>query len=64
MDKIKPCPFCGAKEIAVLKDTSLLFGEDFTRYHVICKNCAAQIFRGEREEAIDAWNMRVEPKER
>ncbi len=48
------CPFCGGKAI--------IDGCDDTLWIVICKKCSASIGHKETEqEAIDAWNSRVEP---
>lgn len=59
-DKLKPCPFCGGEAI--------IDGCDDTPWSVICKKCAASVdFKETEQEAIDAWNNRVEfnlsPKE-
>ena len=53
-DKLKPCPFCGGKAI--------IDGCDDTLWSVICKKCAASIDYNEtKQEAIEAWNRRVQP---
>lgn len=53
-DKLKPCPFCGG--------TPIVSGCDDTLWSVICKKCAASIDYNEtKQEAIDAWNSRVQP---
>lgn len=53
-DKLKPCPFCGG--------TPIVSGCDDTLWSVICKKCAASIDYNEtKQEAIEAWNRRVEP---
>lgn len=53
-DKLKPCPFCGGEAI--------VSGCDDTLWSVICKKCAASIdYNDTKQEAIIAWNRRVEP---
>lgn len=53
-DKLKPCPFCGGKAI--------IDGCDDTLWIVICKECNASIgYKETEQEAIDAWNSRVQP---
>ena len=52
--KLKPCPFCGGKAI--------IDGCDETLWIVICKECNASIgYKETVQEAIDAWNNRVQP---
>lgn len=53
-DKLKPCPFCGG--------TPIVSGCDDTLWIVICKECNASIgYKETKEEAIEAWNKRIEP---
>ena len=48
MDKIKPCPFCGSKD---------LYARDNSGHYVVCKNCDAYGPYGkDAEEAIRLWN--------
>lgn len=48
MDKIKPCPFCGSKD---------LYARDNSGHYVVCKNCDAYGPYGkDDEEAIQLWN--------
>lgn len=52
--ELKPCPFCGG--------TPIVSGCDDTLWSVICKKCAASIDYNEtKQEAIEAWNRRVQP---
>ena len=53
-DSLKPCPFCGGHAI--------IDGCDDTLWIVICKECNASIgYKETEQEAIEAWNSRVEP---
>lgn len=53
-DKLKPCPFCGGKAI--------IDGCDETLWITICKKCNASIdYKETKQDAIDAWNRRIEP---
>lgn len=54
-NKLKPCPFCG--EEAILAETT-----NSEELFVECCNCYAHtgLYCSE-QEAIDAWNSRVEP---
>lgn len=58
--KLRPCPFCGSKQIGKGTDTVLF---DIWGRHLqfcFCKKCGAQ---GERNadivKAINAWNRRT-----
>ena len=54
MPELKPCPFCGGKELSVIS----VLGED---YYVECSSCTTCGPSGETyEEAIEAWNRRAE----
>lgn len=60
--KLKPCPFCGCEEIRVEYE---MVSDDFLyapipRWRVQCCNCSALICRGEKRNAIEAWNRRAE----
>lgn len=53
-DELKPCPFCGGHAI--------IDGCDDTLWIVVCNACNASIgYKETKEEAIEAWNIRVEP---
>lgn len=52
MDELKPCPFCGSKNLTIVDG----FGEKY----VGCMECAAVGPSADTEkEAFDAWNRRV-----
>ncbi len=51
-EKLKPCPFCGSKEIVVI--------ENGGTYDVHCRNCGCgSPYRYKKEDVIKAWNRRV-----
>lgn len=57
--KLKPCPFCGSKNIKLYHTECEVNGE--------CQNCGAssgyRIFWGKKptkEEAAEAWNRRAD----
>lgn len=56
--ELKPCPFCGSKEIDIWKNEHL----EYIEYRVCCMNChitqAGQYYYRERD-AVDAWNWRA-----
>ena len=53
-EKLKPCPFCGCKEINVYNM------DDYN--HVRCARCGGQVSHFEHLP-IDAWNTRAESAE-
>lgn len=59
MDGLKPCPFCGGEGMLF----SAQFGAEKTpRYNTCCRDCSCDL-KWEffsKEEAIAAWNRRVE----
>lgn len=57
-DEVRPCPFCGSKEIVIDK-YKVAAGE---RFRVICFGCLAMIDPGWAQQACDVinmWNKRV-----
>lgn len=62
MEKLKKCPFCGGE--ATIKNNST-FKMDYDDYKVSCTKCGATIEPNllTREEAINAWNGRINNKE-
>lgn len=57
-DKLKPCPFCGSNKCNVIEHA---FHNLSSTYGVKCWNCKAESwqFFDTKEEAIEAWNRRV-----
>ena len=54
MDKLKPCPFC--------EDSRIHTDEEIKGLHTIeClnPNCAVEITKSTKQEAIEAWNRRT-----
>ena len=60
MDKqLKPCPFCGHNAGKYLYDPFDGYQETRITYIVKCVHCCANVERTTMEEAIEAWNRRV-----
>ena len=61
MSELKPCPFCGNKEIEC---SIQRFFNDMTLLTVCCSKCGARVLRGESfpGEVINAWNRRADEK--
>jgi Lar family restriction alleviation protein len=61
-NKLKPCPFCGSKNIDLLDDQDMVYYG--YAYYAKCRQCKAQS-RSEqkKEDAIAAWNEREGGKE-
>lgn len=62
MDRLKPCPFCGSKDIK-------LFGNHRDSFWFRCNKCASIDSYDTERQAVRAWNKRVaipsaEPQER
>lgn len=57
MNELKPCPFCGEKEIAIYLYEKI-YGIEV--YKACCTKCSAQFYRGTREELIEAWERRTD----
>jgi Lar family restriction alleviation protein len=56
--ELKPCPFCGGKPFVSARLP--YFGETLT-VAVVCEDCnAASKHKVNEEDAIEAWNRRVE----
>lgn len=54
-DKLLPCPFCGGRPKIILHAAC---------YIISCQDCPGSIIMGPyqtKEEAIKAWNRRVQP---
>ena len=63
MAELKPCPFCGGEADMTKRKTAIA-----TFYRVFCANydCKVKPSAPERwikDDAIEAWNRRYEPKE-
>ena len=62
--ELKPCPFCGRKAELVTME----FGSGSIYFGTTCENwlCAVASvipYFSSKEEAIEAWNRRYEPKQ-
>ena len=63
MNELKPCPFCGSKDIFmnVIPPHTHIFANMpvyMGSATVECKHCEAAIIRDTKAEAIIAWNRR------
>ncbi len=57
MDSLKPCPFCGSKNLDFNKSKEKQW------YYVYCIECGCAPFLcSSYEEAIEKWDKRVEVK--
>lgn len=57
-DEVKPCPFCGSKEIVIDKYER----EVGTRFRIFCTGCMAMIDPGYAQQkytVMKMWNKRV-----
>lgn len=61
MTELKPCPFCGDENILIM-DITFKQGI-FPNFYAICFECSTRGYLySTKQEAIDAWNKRVECK--
>ena len=65
LDKLKPCPFCGAGYIEILQQPCDCIPESDMLYKVVCTSCTATMDRMQPtiDAAIAAWNRRAEVKD-
>lgn len=58
MLELKPCPFCGSKDVDVGYRLPM-FGENLL-YYAICNDCqATSVHTRFEKNAIEAWNRRA-----
>lgn len=56
--ELKPCPFCGAKEI----NCDFVVLDVFAEWYVECEKCGAMLKDfSYKSDAVQAWNTRHEP---
>lgn len=63
MEQLKPCPFCGSKEVIIV--ANLIYNGDVG---IECQNCGIQFFapthyaliKDEKGYMVRAWNRRAE----
>lgn len=56
---LKPCPFCGAREVNLME--VLDFADEEDAYYVACGCCNANQLPDSKERAIHDWNQREMP---
>lgn len=58
MEKLKPCPFCGNKDVRIVKSISC-FTSKIKGYYVNCL-CGARFYDSRyKKQAVAVWNRRV-----
>ena len=57
MDELKPCPFCGGKELSEAQHKQ--YGMSL-RYTIKCLKCMGEMTRITKQKAENAWNRRAE----
>ena len=63
MFDLKPCPFCGGREIVIRPVHGYFVGSAYQRtyQYIQCRNCFARTGdHGTRPKAIEAWNRRAD----
>lgn len=58
-EALKPCPFCGGRDIVGVKTYSDFKGITIANVRIYCDGCNASITRASVQKCIDAWNRRV-----
>ena len=56
--KLKPCPFCGGKNIDVFKYTPYNGQYSPEKHRAVCLGCGCTITRNTVEEVTEIWNTR------
>jgi len=60
-DKLKPCPFCGYKDIhKATDDKSPIEGKVFYVTFISCMYCGATVSSNNEDDAIFLWNTRTQ----
>ena len=57
MAELKPCPFCGSKELSEAQHKQ--YGMSL-RYTIKCLKCMGEMTRTTKQKAEKAWNRRAE----
>lgn len=63
MSELKPCPFCGSDHIEFVLVSTISTGNMFA---VKCQFCWAKsvyVYKHNKQEAIEAWNIRYEEEQ-
>ena len=56
--KLKPCPFCGNKNIFLARDDVDVFGRNVMRFIAQCNACGASVYDGTEKSTKAKWNRR------
>lgn len=58
MTELKPCAFCGGKNITIIEHEPNIFEN---KYHALCVECLCRgASKADYAGAVEAWNRRVE----
>jgi Lar family restriction alleviation protein len=57
MAELKPCPFCGSKDIEIIQWGK---SEKARVYEVYCHGCAVHRYNSFEQKAISEWNRRAD----
>ena len=55
MTELKPCPFCGSKDVFFDEAN----GMDVDRDYILCLSCGVFVRYGHSRELIELWNKRA-----
>lgn len=58
MNELKPCPFCGGKDV-ILSRGQIVGTRDNGMRSVWCRDCDVRSAYVQKEEAISRWNTRA-----
>jgi Lar family restriction alleviation protein len=62
MNELKPCPFCGCKNILIYLESTAQEGSE-KYYRANCARCTSFTLGRNEQEALMTWNTRVESSE-
>lgn len=57
--KLKPCPFCGSKNVKLMATRQIIMLDKTPGCHVFCLDCGGTTGYRTEKVAIDLWNTRA-----